>query len=201
MTFKGRGYLPSTVIRCTPTHTPGSTCGRSVHFYTLYHVHPIFLHLFLYCDWFALPALRVNLMWTFYKGDRWGRQKNGWNMCSVMCAMIDMLTLSFQAAASKPRLAALIGFSGVCCSIWQRYLRRSVVHSMLRNAQLSLETSAGYSEYCLSLLMLRWWLIMPCVSAGRAVLKTCRHPKKTSPKFNKKAAPMLYSLETLWLIC
>lgn len=36
------------------------------------------------------------------------------NMWPVMCAVIDMLASSFQAAASKPRLATLIGFSGVC---------------------------------------------------------------------------------------
>lgn len=141
-----------------------------------YHVHPIFEHLLVYWDLFALPALRVNLMWTFCNQDRWRQQKNGWNLCSVMCAVIDMLTLSFQAAASKSHLAALIGFSGVCGFIWQPYLRQSLFPSMLRTA------------FSWNLCRLQWIspvivdaavvMIMWHVSAGRAVLKTCRHPKK-----------------------
>lgn len=57
--------------------------------------------------------------------------------CSVMCAVIDMLTSSFQAAASKPRLATLIGFNRVCSCIWQCNLRHSVVSNLFRNAELS----------------------------------------------------------------
>lgn len=51
-------------------------------------------------------------------------------MCSVMCAVIDMLTSSFQAAASKSRLTTLIGFGGVCGCILHCNLRHSVVSSL-----------------------------------------------------------------------
>lgn len=78
-----------------------------------------------------LTALWVlNAMWTVYKRARARLGKDGCNMCSVMCAVIDMLTSSFQAAASKPRLTALIGFSGVCGCIRQCNLRHSVVSSL-----------------------------------------------------------------------
>lgn len=57
----------------------------------------------------------VNAVWTVYKRQEKGvLGKDACNMWSVMCSVIDMLTLVFQAAASKPRLAALIQFSGIC---------------------------------------------------------------------------------------
>lgn len=93
-------------------------------------------------------------------------------MRSLVCAMIDTLALSFQAAAWKPRLAALIGFQ------WGLWLhlptllegsQRFTVCSEMLNFLLKPLQVPG--EHRLSLLMLRRRLITPCVSAGRAVLK------------------------------
>lgn len=72
----------------------------------------------------------VNVMWTVYKRDRVRLRKDGRNMCSVMCAVIDMLTSSFQATALKPRLAAPIGSSRVCGCSRQCNFRHSVVSSL-----------------------------------------------------------------------
>lgn len=180
-------------MRCTPTGTPGCTFGL---FCPFLHPLPCASHfltfIFVWC--FVCRAL------TFYKGDRWSRQKNVWNICSVMCATINMLTLSFQAAASKPRLAALIGFNRVCGFIWQRYLRQSVFHTTLRNAQLSVETSAGYGEYSLFLSVLRLWLIVPCVSAGSGYLKNCRMSKKTTQTPLKLIRPRFTIQHRCWIV-
>lgn len=97
----------------------------------------------------------VNASWTVYKRDRVRLGKDGWNMCSVMCAVIDMLTSSFQAAASKPRLVALIGFSRVCGCIRQCNMRHSVVYGLWLKkmpkflfffAPFAWHISVGYSE-------------------------------------------------------
>lgn len=104
-------------------------------------------------------------------------------MCSVMCAVIDMLTSSFQAAASKPRLATLIGFSGVCGCIRQCNLRHSLVYSLFSNAQLSslfalcLANLSRLQQKNIIMKMLDCsynlvWLSLLCVHPGRAVTQS-----------------------------
>lgn len=103
--------------------------------------------------------------------------------CARSCAPWSIrLHCPFKPPPGSPALLLGLASSGVCGFIWQRCSRQSAFHSLLRNAQLSPEASAGSGEYRLSLLMLRRWLITPCVSAGRAVLKTWRHPFKKKNK-------------------
>ncbi len=115
------------VCMCLPTHRDSISvfiqCRASccVHLSCLYHAchahhRPILcsvLCVFSFYTSYPLTALSGKAMWTAYKRDGVRLGKDGCNMCSVMCAVIDMLTSSFQAAASKPRLAAPIGFSSV----------------------------------------------------------------------------------------
>ena len=155
---------------CTPTHTDDLSvfiqCRWSlrVHLSCLYYVYPAWHSLILcavqcvYVFIFVLQTLSqrwvVNALWTVYKRDRVRLEKDGCNMCSVMCAVIDMLTSSFQAAALKPRLDALIGFSRVCGCIRQCNMRHSVFYGLFKKmpkflfffAPFAQHISVGFSE-------------------------------------------------------
>lgn len=122
------------VCMCMLTHLRRRSF--SVQLSLLYYVHPACHFLFLCATQYVffvqtpwMPWL-VNAMWTLYKRHTARLGRDGCNMCSVMCAVIDMLKSVFQATASKPRLTALIGFSRVCGCILQCNLRHSVDSSL-----------------------------------------------------------------------
>lgn len=186
------------------THTPGRTRGGYVHFYTLYHLRPIFKYLVLYCDLFALPTrVRVDLMWTFYKRDRRRRQKNGWNVrlkrARSCVPWLICLRCPFKLPPQSPALLLWLASAGSVASsrnvTWDSQCL--IVCSEMPNFLLNpLQVTMNIVFHC-------WccgcdWSWHVCLQVGLSSkhIVVQKNPKNPSAKFHKKAAQIY-----VWDIC